>query len=119
MKIALDFDGTCVKNEYPKIGEDIGAVPILLELVSKGHKLILHTMRYGDGLRAAELWFKDNNIPLYSVQKDKGQHHWTKSSKCNADIYIDDKGLGCPLVKKENERPYVDWSKVIELIENE
>ena len=41
MIIAVDFDGTCVTHKYPDIGEDIGAVPVLKELVDKGHRLIL------------------------------------------------------------------------------
>ena len=45
MIIAIDFDGTCVTHEYPKIGKDIGAVDTLRALVAKGHKLILWTMR--------------------------------------------------------------------------
>lgn len=36
MFIAIDFDGTCVSNDFPKIGKDIGAVPVLKELVEKG-----------------------------------------------------------------------------------
>lgn len=43
--IVLDFDGTVVTHEYPKIGKDIGAVPVLKELVDNGHKLVLSTMR--------------------------------------------------------------------------
>lgn len=27
MIIAIDFDGTCVTHEFPKIGKDIGAAP--------------------------------------------------------------------------------------------
>ena len=116
LKIALDFDGTCVKYEYPEIGEDIGAIQHLKELTGKGHKIILFTMRDGDDLKNAIRWFKENDIPLYSIQKDRGQYNWTKSPKCNADVYIDDKALGCPLVKPKNERPYVDWEQVMKLI---
>lgn len=36
MIIALDFDGTAVTHEYPEIGKDIGAVPVLKELLEKG-----------------------------------------------------------------------------------
>ncbi len=43
--INVDFDGTVVTHEFPKIGKDIGAVPVLRELVEHGHKLILFTMR--------------------------------------------------------------------------
>ena len=45
MVIAVDFDGTCVTHEFPKVGKDIGAVPGLKELGEKGHKNILYTMR--------------------------------------------------------------------------
>ena len=45
MVIAVDFDGTCTTHEYPSIGKDIGAVPVLKKLVRNGHKLIIWTMR--------------------------------------------------------------------------
>ena len=48
MIIAVDFDGTCVSHEYPKVGKDIGAVPVLKALVEIGHKIILNTMRSGE-----------------------------------------------------------------------
>lgn len=41
MEICIDFDGTCVTHEYPKIGKDIGAVPVLKRLIETGNKLIL------------------------------------------------------------------------------
>lgn len=43
--IGIDFDGTVVTHDFPKIGKDIGAVTILKRLVENGHKLILFTMR--------------------------------------------------------------------------
>lgn len=45
MYICIDFDGTCVTHEFPSIGKDIGAIPVLKELVKNNHKLILFTMR--------------------------------------------------------------------------
>ena len=47
--IAIDFDGTCVTHEYPNVGRDIGAAPVLRKLVENGHKLILWTMRDDKG----------------------------------------------------------------------
>lgn len=35
MVIAVDFDGTCVTHEFPKIGKDIGAIPVLRKLVER------------------------------------------------------------------------------------
>ena len=45
MEICIDFDGTCVTHEFPKVGKDIGAVPVLKKLIANGHRLILFTMR--------------------------------------------------------------------------
>ena len=64
MIIAIDFDGTCVKHAYPEIGEDIGAVPVLKEMVKNGHQLILNTMRSGKLLDDAIKWFSDNGMPM-------------------------------------------------------
>jgi hypothetical protein len=111
MKIAIDFDGTVVAHEYPKIGKDIGAVPILKRLVNNGHLLILNTMRSGEQLQEAIRWFSDNRIALYGVNRDPGQEKWTKSSKVFAHLYIDDLSLGCPLKFDADicNRPFVDW----------
>lgn len=40
MDIILDFDGTVVINEFHRVGEDIGAVPVLKDLVAYGHIMI-------------------------------------------------------------------------------
>lgn len=111
MVIAIDFDGTCVTHAYPDIGQDIGAVPILKELVECGHKLILYTMRHGESLEAAVQWFKDKDIELYAVNNNPFQHVWSKSPKVYAELYIDDAALGCPLrTSNKSERAYVNWT---------
>ncbi len=99
MEIAIDFDGTCVEHKYPLVGEDIGAVPVLRELVLNNHRLILYTMRSGKELEDAVNWFKENEIALYGIQKNPTQHEWTESNKCYAQLYIDDAALGCPLTR--------------------
>ena len=91
--IAVDFDGTCVTHEYPDIGRDIGAIPVLKELITNGHKLILNTMRSGDTLLSATDWFDDNAIGLFGVNKNPTQGNWTSSLKAYAHIYIDDAAL--------------------------
>jgi len=130
--ISVDFDGTCVSHEFPNIGKDIGAVPVLKELVKNNHKLILFTMRSdisnptgednelhlesGNYLTDAINWFKENNIPLYGIQTNPTQHTWTTSPKAYAQLYIDDAALGCPLIFGEHERPYVDWQMVYKIL---
>jgi hypothetical protein len=114
IKIAIDFDGTCVTHDYPKVGKDIGAVPVLKRLAADGHRLILNTMRCGKELQDAADWFKANDIPLYGVNEDPGQKDWTQSPKVFANLYIDDAALGCPLTfdPSKSERAFVDWNEV-------
>lgn len=118
MLIAVDFDGTCVTHDYPLVGEDVGAVPVLKKLVKKGHSLILLTMRSGEELEDAIEWFEKKEIDLYGVNKDPEQHEWTSSPKCYAKLYIDDCGINVPLIYDEemSDRPFVDWNKIEEIL---
>lgn len=132
MDICIDFDGTCVTHEFPNIGTDIGAVPILKELMDAGHKLILYTMRSDrkkkkkvegetiiieeNFLQDALNWFENNQIQLYGIQKNPTQRFWTSSPKAYGHLYIDDANLGCPLIYPNEGRAYVDWVKVRELL---
>ena len=118
MDICIDFDGTCVTHEYPNIGKDIGAIPVLKELIKNGHRLILFTMRSENELQDAVNWFRKNDIPLYGVNKNPTQKHWTTSPKAYGHIYIDDAALGCPLKHDERIaiRPFVDWDKIKEFL---
>lgn len=115
MIIGIDFDGTCVTHEYPNVGKDIGAVPILKKLVNQGHKLILFTMRHGETLKAAENWFLENGIELFGVNVNPEQHTWTSSPKAYCHLYIDDAGLNIPLINNGG-RPYVNWTHVKNLL---
>ena len=110
--VAVDFDGTCVTNEYPRIGKEIGAAPVLKKMTDKGIKLVLYTMRDGKLLEEAVQWFKDNNIPLYGVNKTPGQYKWTNSPKIFANYYIDDAAIGVPLIFDPGNKPFVDWEKL-------
>lgn len=127
--IAVDFDGTCVIHEFPKVGEDVPhATTILKKLaIEQGYNIILFTMRSnryidnGDGtftiddyLDQAIKWFEVRGIPLAGIQTNPNQHTWTSSPKAYANLYIDDAGICCPLIKPIEERPYVDWHKVEE-----
>ena len=135
--INIDFDGTCVTHDFPRVGKEIGAVPVLKRLVENGHQLILFTMRSdrkdkketndptiqdvtGEFLTDAVNWFKKHDIPLYGIQTNPTQHNWTTSPKSYAELMIDDSSLGCPLrydVDMSN-RPFVDWEAVEEALEN-
>jgi hypothetical protein len=118
MVLAIDFDGTAVTHDYPRVGKDIGSASVLKELVQNGHQLILWTMRSGKELEDAVNWFAENDIPLYGVQRNPSQDTWTNSPKCYAQIYIDDAALGCPLTFDEalSGRTFVDWTEVREIL---
>lgn len=133
MDIVIDFDGTCVTHEFPNVGKEIGAVPILKKLVDKGHRLILFTMRSdvvdvpspelpgkftGNFLSDAIIWFREREILLYGIQSNPIQKSWTTSPKAYGQLYIDDAALGCPLIFDSNysEKPYVDWYGVEKIL---
>ncbi len=121
MIIAVDFDGTCVEHDYPYIGMDAeGAVDVLRELVAKGHRLILFTMRSGDKLEAAVKWFKERKVELWSINTNPEQREWTESVKVYAHYYIDDSAVGCPIKFIDGvPRPVVDWAKVRTIFQND
>lgn len=118
MVIAIDFDGTCVTHEYPYVGKDIGAIPVLKKLLERGHKLILHTMRGEDSIKPALDWFSKNEIILYGINYNPTQWKWTNSKKIYAQYYIDDAAIGVPLKydAELSSRPFVDWEKLEEML---
>lgn len=135
MDIVIDFDGTCVTHEFPRVGIDIGAEPVLRKILDNGHNLILFTMRSdlpnptyrnqgrelppGNYLKDAIDWFDERGIKLYGIQRNPSQDSWTSSPKAYGQLIIDDAALGCPLVFDENlsKRPFVDWEAVNDMME--
>lgn len=126
MYIAVDFDGTCVANNFPTPNVEIGADVFLRKLIDSGYRIILNTMRSDkvteDGrnpLGEALEWFKNHGIRLYGINVNPDQISWTWSPKVNADIYIDDKAIGCPLVidQEISDSPFVNWPVVMDAIE--
>ena len=110
--ICLDFDGTCVTHDFPYIGKDIGAVPVLRKLAKAGHRFILLTMRFEDTLVDAVAWCREHDIPLFAVNHNPEQIAWTTSPKIYGTAIIDDTAIGTPL-KWDVElsiRPFVDWT---------
>lgn len=97
VKIAIDFDGTIVEHEYPKIGkEKLFAFQTLKELEKLGVRLILWTFRTGKELDDAVNYCSLNGIEFYAVNKNYPEEVFdeTVSRKIDADIYIDDKNIG-------------------------
>ena len=119
MTIGIDFDGCLVSWNFPLVGKDIGSAEVCRDLVKKGVKIILYTMRDKEFLDNAVKWCNDNKIELYGINENPSQT-WSDSRKVHADIYIDDQALGCPLKEDKtiSDRPFVDWKKIRKMLED-
>ena len=114
MVIGIDFDGTCVRNAWPYIGETMpDCVETLQYFNSCGHKLILWSCReYAEYnginlLKQALNWFRHNKIELYAVNEnpDIRLYAYPVSRKCHVDLIIDDHAIFIP--RKSNGD--IDW----------
>lgn len=97
MKIAVDFDGTIVEHEFPKIGKPMLFAFETLKELQKDHQLILWTFRSGDLLNDAVEFCKENGIEFYAVNKSypEEEFDFTRDSrKVDADLFIDDRNVG-------------------------
>ena len=101
MTIAVDFDGTIVEHNYPKIGKERPfAFETLKALQAEGHRLILWTSRDGALLDEAVEFCRKHGLTFYAVNSSvpadslfAGRPNGL-SSKIQADLYIDDHNLG-------------------------
>ncbi len=97
MIIAVDFDGTIVKHEYPAIGKPyLFAFETLRALQKQGHRLILWTYRAGKELDDAVEFCRKNGVEFFAVNKNYPEEVFDESisRKIYADIYIDDRNIG-------------------------
>jgi hypothetical protein len=78
-------------------------------------------MRSGKELADAIKWFIDNDIPLFGANENPTQKSWTDSPKVHANVYIDDCGIGCPVIYNPavSGRPYVDWTAIEKILKKE
>lgn len=95
--IAVDFDGTIVEDQYPRIGRPIiFAFETLKKLQEKGFRLILWTYRSGNSLKEAIEFCESNGVVFYAVNKSFPEEEFdhTYSRKIHADLFIDDRNFG-------------------------
>ena len=100
MRIAVDFDGTIVENQYPAIGvEKPFAVRTLKQLAAEGDEIILWTARSGQLLQDAVDWCESQGLKFFAVNSNyhtcvAHQNGFQGSRKIHADIFIDDRIIG-------------------------
>ena len=110
--IAVDFDGTIVEDNYPRIGKpQIFAFETLRKLQEDGHRLILWTYRSGIRLDEAVEFCRENGVNFYAVNKSfpEEKFDYSKSRKIYADLFIDDRNIG----------GFIGWGQIYQLITNE
>lgn len=91
--IGVDFDGTIVKNNYPKIGTPkFLALPIIKWLLSR-HTIILWTCRHDRELDEAVKWCENYGIRFHYVNNNcfgRIRKYGGDCRKLSCDILVDD-----------------------------
>jgi hypothetical protein len=123
MLIQLDFDGTVVEFDYPKIGLlNEGSIEVVNKLRNAGHEIVLNTYRadLNDGtLEEAHVFLKEmgifpSHIPIPTNEKKVKSPPWDLTQFIEQQVlFIDDDTKNIPL------RPcagchllMVDWLEV-------
>ncbi|MGE0076852.1 MAG: BT0820 family HAD-type phosphatase [Bacteroidales bacterium] len=109
LRIAVDFDGTIVENNYPAIGKPmLFAFETLRELQNRGFILILWTVRTGKSLDEAVEFCSKNGVEFYAVNRNHPEEVLDDETprKLLVDIFIDDRNIG----------GFIGWSKVWETL---
>ncbi len=98
MIIAVDFDGTIVNHEFPRIGKEIPfAIDTLKRIqLSHEHQLILWTVREGELLNEAVEFCRSRGLEFYAVNNNYPEEikKTNEPRKLKADLFIDDRNLG-------------------------
>lgn len=98
MVIGVDFDGTIVEHEYPRIGKPIPfAIDVLKRLEADGHTLILWTVRTGALLQEAIDYCESQGLTFYAHNRNFPEEEFDEekiSRKISTDIFIDDRNIG-------------------------
>ena len=111
MNIAVDFDGTIVEHEYPKIGKPI---PFAFDVLKKlqreeGHTLILWTVREGNLLQEAIDYCEQNGLTFYAANRNHpDERRGDAPRKLTADLFIDDRNIG----------GLIDWGIIYRIIKS-
>lgn len=113
MIIAVDFDGTIARTDFPDIHGEMPYVREAMEQLHKeGHYLIIWTCRRGRDLLDAINWMLEHKIPFDRINDEcptqtaiYGRRDY---GKVYADVYIDDRNIG----------GFCGWTEVLKQIQN-
>lgn len=110
--MAVDFDGTLVRDKFPEIGEERKKFCNIIRIFQNmGVKSILWTSRTGSALREAIEWCKDHDLHFDTINENLPEvielTGGIDTRKVYADVYFDDRNRGI--------RDFTMWSKVEEI----
>lgn len=139
MKIYLDFDGTVVEHQYPRMGRcNFGCIEVIKKLQDAGHEVVLNTYRANISPSALQQALDFLNVNAWAFLNGKQDHFfelkpivalpeklhpaqwdWNLMNQTDA-VYIDDVALHMPLKPAVmSEGKMVDWGQInLEFIEN-
>lgn len=111
MIIAIDFDGTIVEHNYPKIGSELPNATYFIKKIKNefGIKIILWTCREGQELAEAVDWCKSKGLVFDAVNSNIFDIGNLAKSKIYADLYIDDRNFGTKII---------DWNYIYKFFRN-
>ena len=110
MIIAIDFDGTIVEDEFPKIGKlKPGAKEAIDSMMRMGHHVIIWTCRNDRHALSARRFLAVNGIAYHGFNESNPANvakYGSDTRKVYADLYIDDKAInGLP-----------EWKEILQLV---
>jgi Fe-S cluster assembly iron-binding protein IscA len=113
---AIDFDGTIVTNDFPKMGDLMpNAKEVINTLYDSGHTILVWTCRSFDKNTEANIYDVANflgksQLKVHGINVNAESVEFNPFPKIYADIYIDDRQLGgIP----------GDWLEILEMINKE
>ena len=93
--MAVDFDGTLVKDKFPEIGAEREKFCSFIRILQKmGVKSILWTSRTGSALDEAVEWCEDHDLHFDAINKNLPEVielTGTDTRKVYANVYFDDR----------------------------
>ena len=104
--LCVDFDGTTVIDDFPRIGkEKKGAISTLKDLQESGFKIVIWTCREGKFQDKMVAWLHSNGFFPDAINENVHPNlHGSAKHKVYADFYLDDKSFP----------PFTNWDDVRE-----
>lgn len=115
--VAIDFDGTIVDNDFPRIGKLKEGAKETINLIGNYNTVCIWTCRTGEARKEAINFLQDNEINFHYFNESPLDDNYNEvSRKIQADIYIDDKNIFTRVIEwaqiKEYFESFIDKNKI-------